>query len=57
MALDPTAFLNGLDEGRFGKVEALKLWLHLQSDGFMDTDLPYEHVREKFEAAFVEESS
>lgn len=40
MALKPEVFLDGLDEGDFGRRSALEMWLKLDERGFMESDLP-----------------
>ena len=51
MALRPSAFLEGLDEGSFGREMGLRLWLDLDADGLMGTGLPPINVRQEFEKA------
>jgi hypothetical protein len=51
MALKPEAFLEGLDEGDFGRRAGLSLWLELEAKGWMETGLPYTDVRQTFERA------
>jgi hypothetical protein len=58
MALWPERFLLGIDQERdnFGIRSALKLWLELQQDGFMDTGLPMyepEEVKKLFESSLA----
>jgi hypothetical protein len=49
MAVKPTAFMDGLDEGKFGKREGLRVWLQLYDAGLMDAGLPCVDVRQAFE--------
>jgi hypothetical protein len=51
MLVKPASFLEGLDEGAFGKREAIKMWLGLEDAGLLSIDLPYAGVRKQFEAA------
>lgn len=50
MTFDPELYLDGVSEGRFGKVAALGLWLELHAEGFMDAGLPRGGTREAFQA-------
>lgn len=45
---DPKAFLEGVDEGDFGKAAALERWLYYFDDGGMDTGYNSENVRSEF---------
>ena len=51
MALHPSAFLSGLDEGDFGDEQGLKLWLQLADEGLMDAGFQMASVRREFEVA------
>jgi len=55
MALDPNIYLDKLDSETddFGKFSALELWLSLEDDGFMNCELPYQNVRQRFENALA----
>jgi hypothetical protein len=53
MALKPDCFLDGLTEGAFGIEQAIKLWLQLDTAGYMHLDLPYEDVRGTFERSLA----
>jgi len=53
MAVKPEVYLAGLDEGEFGIRQGLSLWLELEAEGFMKTDLPYANVRQVFERALA----
>ncbi len=50
LALDPATFLKGVDPetDRFGLRAALDLWLDLDDQGLMRTDLPVKGVRQRF---------
>lgn len=48
LCVKPVCFLGGLEEGVFGRVHGLDLWLQLDADGWMKTDLPYSDVRGAF---------
>jgi hypothetical protein len=49
----PDFYTNGIDEGHFGKIESLALWLELCEKGFMDTGykVPVDEFEEAFEQA------
>lgn len=49
MAVKPKAFMDGLNEGKIGKREGLRVWLQLYDSGLMDAGLPYADVRQAFE--------
>lgn len=57
MAVRPEAFLAGIDEGKFGCVNGLRLWLELDEQNLMDTDLPYTGVRSQFEERLADYSN
>lgn len=46
---DPSAFLDGVDEGVFGKASALERWLYYFDKGLMDTGYNSGNVRSEFE--------
>lgn len=46
---DPVAFLDGVDEGDFGKASALERWLYYFDKGVMDTGYHTESVKPEFE--------
>lgn len=54
MTVKPEAFLDGVDEGCFGKISALDLWLVEEEKGLMDANLPYTNVRQAFESKINE---
>ncbi len=54
MAVKPEAFLDGIDEGDFGKIQGLSLWLVEYDKGLMETGLGYINVRESFEKKLEE---
>lgn len=59
MAIKPDAFLSGVDPERnkFGLISALELWLSLEENGFMDTEMsmyPKASIRNAFEQALAE---
>lgn len=46
---DPKSFLDGVDEGDFGKANALARWLEYAKAGYMDTKFPeYANAKELF---------
>jgi len=45
---DPVAFLDGVDEGDFGKSSALERWLYYFDKGLMDTGYNNDSVHSKF---------
>ena len=45
---EPTAFLDGVDEGDFGKINALKSWLSIADKGYMETGYNDEEAYAKF---------
>lgn len=45
---DPIAFLEGVDEGIFGKTAALNSWLDYFDQGYLETGNAQEHAHEKF---------
>lgn len=48
MALKPDEYLNGVDEGLFGKLSALDLWLVEDEKGFMKLGSGYLNTRQSF---------
>ena len=50
----PNTYIAGLDEGVFGEVSALKLWLFLNKNGYMDTGNPGVIDRSAFECKLKE---
>jgi hypothetical protein len=59
MALRPDAFLSGVDpeQDQFGIKSALRLWLDLEQQGYMDTGLALyskEAIRAAFEVKLAE---
>lgn len=54
LALNPEVYLNGVDEGSFGKSAALDLWLHEEEKGHMDAGFngTYPNIRQNFEQAY-----
>jgi len=51
---DPIAFLDGVDEGDFGKASALKRWLYYFDKGVMDTGYNTESIQSEFETLLAE---
>lgn len=51
LALNPNDYLAGIDEGRFGKISALRKWLELGENGWMNTGIASPSSRESFEIA------
>jgi hypothetical protein len=45
---DPESFLDGVDEGAFGKKSALKRWLNYYDQGYMETGYQRRNVRDEF---------
>lgn len=54
---DPVAFLEGIDEGSFGKTSAIKEWLYYFDKGYMETGYTQENAREKFVAELIRQDS
>jgi hypothetical protein len=50
---DPIAFLDGVDEGDFGKASALKRWLNYFDKGLMETGFNQENARSEFSACLA----
>ncbi len=50
---DPESFLEGVDEGVFGKTSALKRWLYYYDQGYMETGYHRENPRKEFELMLV----
>lgn len=48
---DPEAYLDGVDEGNFGKVAALARWLEHFERGYMQTGHPRQNAKAEFMAA------
>jgi hypothetical protein len=48
---DPEAYLDGVDEGTFGKVSALTRWLEHFEQGYMETGDPRGNAKSEFKAA------
>lgn len=48
MAREPSAYMEYIDEGQFGLVSALDLWLELDKQGLMETCFPHGGIRERF---------
>lgn len=48
---DPEAYLDGIDEGTFGKVSALARWLEYFEQGYMETGHPRDNAKAEFMAA------
>lgn len=47
---DPEDYLNGIDEGEFGKTSALELWLDHFNKGYLETGYVRNNAIEKFKA-------
>jgi hypothetical protein len=48
---DPESYLDGIDEGNFGKISALARWLEHFEQGYMETDDPRDNAKVLFMAA------
>ena len=47
---DPTSYLDGVDEGDFGKASALDRWLYYFDKGYLETGYSQENASAKFTA-------
>lgn len=51
LSANPDVYLEGLSEGKSGRILALDLWLELHQKGLMDAGLPGDNFRSSFEQA------